>query len=46
MSKTKKCNFCNIRKKREKLYNISYFGEKKVIDIFICDNCNYQLDIV
>ena len=43
--KTKKCNYCNKRKKIEDMYHLGKL-EIDSKDYWICDNCNLKHDIV
>ena len=45
-SKTKKCNYCNKRRKVEDMYNLSYIATGNVIINWICNQCNLKLDYV
>ena len=47
--KTKKCYYCEKRKKKINMYNISsselkFYGYG--YEAWICDECNFKLDIV
>ena len=45
--KTKKCNWCEKRKLKKNMYNLSFIGEGKIVkEVYICVECNIELDIV
>ena len=45
--KTKKCYYCEKRKKKINMYNISICSYAKFSkETWICDECNFKLDVV
>lgn len=44
-SKTKKCFWCNKRKNIDYTYYLGYYKNTKR-EIHICDDCNYEYNVV